>query len=139
MAMGRKRRRKRYRQIDRERFQLEYGYPGCSYPDHDFGRLIARRLKDTPVADDLWLRHLEEQWLDVIGGQIAGHARPGPMQGATLTIYVTSSAWLSELSRFGKTRLLANLQKKFGRDRIRSVRIQLDPDLGLQRPRRGFK
>ena len=132
--MGKKRHRRRYRQIDRERFQIEHGYPDCPYPDHDFARMIARRLKDTPVADDIWLKHLEEQWLEVVGKQIVGHARPGPMQGTTLTVYVTSSAWLNELSRFGRNRLLANLQKRFGRDRIRSVRIQLDPDLGLKRP-----
>jgi len=43
---------------------------------------------------------------------------------------VRHPGWLSELSRYSQKQILENMQKRFGRDKIRNVRIQLDPDLG---------
>ena len=37
-------------------------------------------------------------------------------------------AWLSDLSRYGQKQVLANLQKRFGADKIKSIHLQLDPE-----------
>lgn len=125
-----RRKRRRYREIDRERFRLANEPPPAPENSSALAQYLPRLLKDLKLEDALWDQQLLDQWCGLVGPQVAGHARPGKVERKTLIVYVTSSAWLQELNRFGRAEILAKVQQAFGAERIRDVRLVLDPDLG---------
>jgi predicted nucleic acid-binding Zn ribbon protein len=88
-----------------------------------------RLLKELGLDEEVWEMTLAREWEALVGPQVAAHTRPGPVRYRTLTVFVVHSVWLHELGRFGaRKQLLANLQERFGRHRIRDLRLALDPD-----------
>jgi hypothetical protein len=122
---------RRYYDIrDRERFGLTWeAEPPAPGQEVELGGLVPSILKSMGLEQDLWQKQLFEEWVSLVGPQVAKNARPGQVDRGILSVYVTSSAWLNELSRFGKPQMLKKLQAQFGAHRIRAVRLQLDPDL----------
>lgn len=94
-----------------------------------FRKLVEAALKSMKLDDQLRMGRLETDWSQVMGAAVAAHTRPGRLNGDELIVFVDSSVWLSELHR-SKARMLANLQKAFGKNRIRGLRLQLDPGRG---------
>lgn len=92
-----------------------------------FSKLIAPFIKTLRLEETRSVNHLQERWESTVGKAVAAHTRPGILNNGDLTIYVDSSPWLSELKRYASRELLANLQTAFGKDVIRTVRLQLDP------------
>jgi predicted nucleic acid-binding Zn ribbon protein len=120
--------------VARERFHLdETAQPEAGYRLSPVGDLLPRIMKGFGLEDRFWEQTLMTEWDKVVGAQVAKHARPGRVQRQTLFVFVKSSAWLSELTRYGQKQILANVQARFGADKIKSVRIQLDPDFPPQR------
>ncbi len=119
-------------EVQRERCRIESERP----PPPNYGRdltaaaLVPGILKKMGLAERLWEEQLRNEWEQLVGPQVARQARPGRIDRLTLYIYVRHPGWLSELSRYSQKQILENMQKRFGRDKIRNVRIQLDPDLG---------
>ena len=73
------------------------------------------------------LESLAEAWPDIVGADVAKHTRPGGLQGDALVVYVDNSTWLSELARYGKGKMLSNIQERVGNDSVSSVSFRLDP------------
>ena len=84
-----------------------------------------------------WLNVLDEEWAGLVGEAVAKHTRPGRLVGRGLIVFVDNSVWLGELARYGKEQILVKLQQRFGRNKIREVRLQLDPDGAGGRHARG--
>jgi len=121
-------------QVERERGQIGLHKPPPPYDrTASLGSVIPGVMKRLGLEVDAWLQELGEEWGTLVGAGVARHARPGRVQKNNLVVFVDSSVWLNELARYGKDELLANLQKRFGRDKVRSLSFQLDPD-GGQRP-----
>ena len=61
----------------------------------------------------LWTEaKLRKVWLSVVGPEIAEHAKPGPLKGTALVVYVSSDTWATEfryLSEVVKEKLNARL------------------------------
>lgn len=95
---------------------------------HRIGDLISGVMKDLGLEQRLWERAITEEWPTLVGRQVAAHTRPGPLERGTLVVFVRHSTWLAELRHCGMQEILLNLQKRFGADRIRAVRLQLDPE-----------
>jgi predicted nucleic acid-binding Zn ribbon protein len=91
------------------------------------GRMIAPLLKTIKLEEQSRLGILIEKWEPAMGKAVAAHTRPGRLFSGELTIFVDSSVWLSELQRYVQREMLTNLQKAFGAETIRKVRLQLDP------------
>ncbi len=91
-----------------------------------FGKALEAMLKTMKLDDQLRMGRLETEWPKVMGTTVAAHTRPGRLNGDDLTVFVDSSVWLGELHR-SRARMLANLQKAFGKNRIRTLRLQIDP------------
>ena len=68
-----------------------------------------------------------KDWAELVGAQVAQHTRPGRIHRKMLFVFVDHSLWLNELSRYGQQKMLENIQAKFGSDKIKSIRLQLDP------------
>ncbi|MBN1268539.1 MAG: DUF721 domain-containing protein [Kiritimatiellae bacterium] len=92
------------------------------------GDVIPGVMKQLGLDKHLWEQAILSEWPALVGPQVAAHTRPGRIERGTLFVFVSHSTWLNELSRYGKTEMLANLQKRFGAEKIKSVRLQLDPD-----------
>ncbi len=117
--------------IERERCRIEDFKP----PLPDSGGVtmaagVENVLKRMGLAHAAWAAEIVDAWLSIAGKQLARHTRPGTLQGSELTVYVDSSVWLNELQRYGLAALLANVQEYAGADKVRRVRLQLDPDGG---------
>lgn len=80
------------------------------------------------IKDEAWMATLLDRWGAVAGAQVAKHARPGRVLEQQLIVYVDSSVWLNELSRYGQKRLLENIRNVLPESPITSIRFQLDPD-----------
>jgi len=91
------------------------------------GEALSPILKRIGLGEQHWMAALAEQWETLVGADVARHTRPGRVDRGTLFVFVDSSVWLSELVRYGSDEILAKLQKRFHKNRIRSVRFQLDP------------
>jgi predicted nucleic acid-binding Zn ribbon protein len=85
-------------------------------------------MKQLGLENRLWEQALINEWESLVGPQVAKHARAGRLERKVLHIFVDHPAWLSDLSRYGQKQLVENLQKRFGADKIKGIRLQLDPD-----------
>ncbi|MFH0982921.1 MAG: DUF721 domain-containing protein [Planctomycetota bacterium] len=94
------------------------------------GDIIPGVMKQLGLDKHLWEQAILSEWPALVGPQVAAHTRPGRIERGTLFVFVSHSTWLNELSRYGKKEMLENLQKRFGADKIKSIRLQLDPDPG---------
>jgi predicted nucleic acid-binding Zn ribbon protein len=85
-------------------------------------------MKRLGMERQLWERELTDAWPELVGPTLARRTRPGAVLRHTLVVLVDSPPWLNELARCGRRELLAKLQQRFGRDRIRSVRFTLSTE-----------
>ena len=90
---------------------------------------LPKLMKEIGVQQSYWIEVMQSEWSQLVGDALARHTRPGPLEGVSLTVYVTHSVWLHELKRVGYKPLLENLQKRFGAGKIRHLKLLLDPDL----------
>ena len=81
--------------------------------------------------EDAAAMRIESAWPGAVGPDVAAHARPGPVEGGTLTVFVKGSVWLSELRREARTALLPKLREAMSRDGgtcpVRAIRVAPDP------------
>ena len=92
--------------------------------------IVPALLRRLGLEKEQWLTELAEEWTVLVGSDVARHARPGRLDHGTLTVFVDNSVWLSELSRYGKEKMLEKLRERFGAKRFKGLRLQLDPDAG---------
>ena len=114
--------------MTRERFHLAEMQPPVENSDPSaLAGIIPDVLKRLGLDNQHWLEVMCDEWTGMVGADVAKHTRPGGFQNKNLTIFVDSSVWLSELSRFGRDKILPNLHKRFGADRIATISLKLDP------------
>jgi predicted nucleic acid-binding Zn ribbon protein len=115
--------------IEQERLRLD---PRQRPPEvSTSGRItdvVTDLVRQVGLEERMWEQTLLAEWPRLVGEQVARRSRPGRMYRKVLTVFVSNSAWLGELSRYGQQQMLDNIQKRFGSDRIQSLRLQLDPD-----------
>lgn len=75
-----------------------------------------------PSVDAVVVVH--ERWAEVVGEEVAAHARPLGIEGGTLRIGVESSAWASHL-RWSETEILARLRALLGDDEVTAVTVRV--------------
>ena len=117
-------------QTERERGQIARHAPAPAFdPIRPLGDVVAGVLRNLKIqAPEEGPGPMVEEWPSLVGEAVAKHSRPGRIQKAHLVVFVDSYVWLTELARYGKDQMLANLQKRFGRDKIKTLSYQLDPD-----------
>lgn len=116
-------------QVERERSRIPSRTPLPASREADpVANVIPALMKRLGLEDQQWMDVLAAEWAALVGEAVARHTRPGRVQRDNLVVFVDNSAWLSELARYSRGPMLANLQKRFGKDKILSVSFQLDPD-----------
>ena len=116
-------------EVQRERHRISRAEPPppCS-PASTVADVLPGLLKELGLEERVWQETVLREWPSLVGPQLAAQTRPGRLERKIFCVYVTSSAWLSELSRYGQKQILENLQKRFGSDKIKGIKLQLDPD-----------
>jgi hypothetical protein len=92
------------------------------------GESLSGLMKGLGLDSQHWVATLSNEWGDIVGAAVGKHTRPGRLDGSQLCVFVDSSVWLNELKRYGAKQILQNLQSRFGANRIRNIRLQLDPE-----------
>jgi hypothetical protein len=115
--------------IEQERCRIPLGTPRPLEEEcTDMQTGVHSVLAGLGLTELQWTTELVESWPMLVGKQVSRHTRPGRMYGAELIVYVDSSVWMQELSRYGIKGLLAKVQEKYGCTKVKSIRLQLDPD-----------
>jgi hypothetical protein len=115
--------------VERERDHiLEYEPPKAFTDAAPLSAPLQGVMKKLGLDIQHRLQELTVKWPDIAGPDVAQHTRPGRLEKGRLTVYVDSSVWLSELSRFGLDVLLRNIRQRYTSGKIDSVSLQLDPD-----------
>jgi predicted nucleic acid-binding Zn ribbon protein len=116
-------------EVMRERCRIESPYPPPQNmqikPNEN---VIANIMKKFGLNEIHWLSTLEEEWNELVGTAVATHTRPGKFENSQLTIYVDNSVWMYELKRGGQKIILNNLAKRYGKEKIKKIDLQLDPE-----------
>jgi predicted nucleic acid-binding Zn ribbon protein len=94
------------------------------------GAVLPDVLKTLGLEERHWMAVLQTEWAECVGADVARHTRPGRLQGKTLVVFVDSSAWLSELARFGRDAMLARVRDRVGRGKVNALRLEIDPGDG---------
>ena len=116
-------------QIEKERLHLAGNTPPPEETDAEaVGDAIPALLARMGLSQNMWLRNMEQEWVELVGGELARHARPGRYDNGRLRVFVDSAAWLNELKRYGLKQMQARLQERFGADRITAVVLEPDPE-----------
>lgn len=114
--------------VQRERFQLTDTRPPAPYRITTPESVVTNIMKKVGLEQPLWEQTLLREWPELVGSQIAAHARPGQLDRGTLVIHIDHSIWLHELRGPTEKALLEKLQQRFGRTKIKGLRLRLDPD-----------
>ncbi len=115
--------------IQRERFQTDARQPPPDdFHEHTLGDFVPKVMKGFGLEGRVWEQQITDNWAKLVGPQIAQHTKPGRINYGTLIVFVSSSAWLSELVRYGQKQILDKLHARFGAKKIKGIRFQLDPD-----------
>lgn len=72
------------------------------------------------------------RWEEVVGADIAGHARPVSLHGGTLVLAVDHPAWATQL-RYMTSDLLTRISEATGRSEVTEIHIRVTGDAPKRR------
>jgi predicted nucleic acid-binding Zn ribbon protein len=90
------------------------------------GAVLPDVMKKLGLEERHWASVLEADWAKCVGAEVARHTRPGRLAGKTLVVYVDNSAWLSELARYGRGKMLDRVRECVG-GKVDALRLEIDP------------
>jgi predicted nucleic acid-binding Zn ribbon protein len=114
--------------VERERCQIAAERPAPGRHERPVADVAARVLKAWKLDGCAAELRLLAAWPEIVGPQVAMHARPGRLERGLLVIYVANSVWLAELNRLFQKPILENIRRHLGTNDVRALRLQLDPD-----------
>jgi predicted nucleic acid-binding Zn ribbon protein len=114
--------------VQRERCQVADDRPSPPRRDQPVASIARQIIKELKLEARVTETRLLNEWPQIVGPQVATHARPGRLERGVLTVFVANSVWLAELSRMWLKPMLNNIQRQLGNADVRSLRLQLDPD-----------
>lgn len=115
---------------ERGRIDADARPPQPPMQDESLDSVMPGLMRKFGIAPDYWQEKLTNDWSQIVGPAVAKHTRPGKLEAVSLTVYVDNSVWLHELKQVGYKPLLEKLQKKYGPEKIRHMKLLLDPDAG---------
>ncbi len=99
--------------------------------------MVRKKAQFTPIAEVLCEATAErgidremkryaiwQRWNNLVGTEVAAHARPARWQGTTLVIRAEHPAWIQELG-FLKRRMLANIKEHMPTLTITDIRFEV--------------
>lgn len=114
--------------VERERCQIAAERPAPRLHNSSVADVAGRVLKSWKLDGRAAELRLIAAWPEIVGPQVAAHARPGRLERGLLVVYVANSVWLAELNRMFQKPMLDNIRRRLGTNDVRTLRLQLDPD-----------
>jgi len=116
-------------ELCRERFRIGDEAPPPPERVSMIGDIIKTVLRRIDAERPPFWNDLCAQWPELVGAQVAAHARPGRMLPRKMLLaYVDNSTWMHELTRMQGPRVLAAVQRRFGTHSIAQVKFQVGVD-----------
>ena len=79
---------------------------------------------DAPNPD--LLRAVFVQWPEIVGADLAAHARPSAIDGQTLVVTADDPTWASQL-RWLENQLVDSIERASGSSRVKSIKVRVEP------------
>lgn len=86
------------------------------------GQILAQLIRDLGIEKKIRASRLVEQWPEVVGDQIASHARAVTCEGGTLFVEVDSASWRHELL-YMKPHIIERLNQAAGDHIIQDIML----------------
>jgi len=115
-------------QRDRSQIDSEAPVPIADIEADTIRKPVQSLMKSLGLEQTSIQHRLMEKWESITGHPLNRHVRPGPVANGQLTVYVSNSTMMAELSRFQGPALLKNIRDNLGTDEIKKLRFQIDPD-----------
>jgi len=113
--------------LERERFRLADPTPPHPEPDLSLRPAITRLFTKMDSQTGSSINKIQAKWKMIAGENVAGHSRPGRLNENILYVYVDSSVWLAEITRFHSENILRKIQDEVGSGAVKGVRFQVNP------------
>lgn len=120
--------------LARERLRLPDPKPPCPEPDLSLRGTITRLFKNLDGQTGSIVRKIFGKWKIIAGEKVAAHSCPGRLADNVLYIYVDSSVWLAEITRFHSDSILRKVQSEIGSGTVKAVRFQVNPPRRVNPP-----
>ena len=115
-------------EVERERFRIADALPPSPGAGAEaIGAILPGILGRIKPKSTGVIFLIEDKWAE-IAGKAAAHSKPAKLEKGVLTVYVDSSSWLNELSRFGRKSIQSGLNRHVGKDIVTELHFVLDPD-----------
>ena len=93
------------------------------------GPTVDRLVRGLGAPSAASTRSIFADWDDIVGDQIAAHARPHALRERTLVVAVVDPAWATQL-RFLEAELLTRLAAATGSDEVVAIEVRVRPTSG---------
>ncbi|NTV14802.1 MAG: DUF721 domain-containing protein [Desulfobulbaceae bacterium] len=97
------------------------------------GNLLSALVADRNWAKALNRHRIFEFWAEVVGRDVAAHARPKVIRKQVLHVEVTDSVWMQQL-HLQKGCLLAALNRRIGEEDLTDIRFTLHYGASFAKP-----
>jgi len=113
--------------LERERFRLPDPEPPHPEADLSLRSAITQFFTKLDSQTGSSVHKIQEKWKLIAGTIVAEHSCPGRLAGNVLYVYVDSSVWLAEITRFHSDSILRKIQSEIGAGTVKSIRLQVNP------------
>ncbi len=109
-------------QVERERRQIPDALPRTPFKEaQSVSTALDGVLKKIGVNFSSLENRIQNDWIEIVGADLARRTMPGKLANGTLTIFVTGSVWLSELKRNGQANVIKRVNETLGATTVRRV------------------
>ena len=95
-------------------------------PPAPLGQPLDRLLRNLGAPRAKAVRSVFDDWAEVVGEQVASHARPVSLRRGRLVVAVPDAAWATQL-RFLERQLLDRLAEAFGDGEVTAIDVRVRP------------
>ena len=88
------------------------------------GKILSDVVRNLGIAKKLSEQRAVVEWPEIVGREVAGHARAIRVEGGKLFVEVDSSVWSQELS-FMKRNILREINDRIGRKAVDNIHFVL--------------
>ncbi|HUJ72312.1 MAG TPA: DUF721 domain-containing protein [Verrucomicrobiae bacterium] len=94
-------------------------------PASSTSKLVPAVMKQLGLEQRLQRSQVFYLWADIVGPDIARHARPVSLRDGLLVVAVDHPVWLAELVRYDKPLILTKVRERIGKKAVRDIRFRI--------------
>ena len=115
-------------QVERERCQIEDHLPRPPFKEAEkVATHLDATLRKFGIVYSADENRIQNEWVEIVGRDLARHAAPGSLTKGVLAVFVMGSAWLAELKRAGARNLVAKINAHCGEEIVRDIAFRAAP------------